>query len=481
MRMLLIAAMAGTALAGGAASAQPAATVAERTTGLAITGVTVLPMTRKDRLLNQTVLVRGDRIEAVGPASRVRLPAGYEVVSGRGKTLMPGLVDMHIHLSPEPGRPGDSTERALALELAHGVTTARVMLGQPVHPAVRVEIEQGTIAGPRIYIAAKALNDQNIPDEGAARAAVAKAKSDGFDLIKTHAISKVPVWEALQAEARAKGIPTAGHVTNAVGLGRALAAGQQVEHLDSVPAELLPEGASRDFGQFLDGPVLADIGKVASARYDEVARRAAASKAFFVPTLAAFERIGEMDRPFAAMVAEEPDSTLVAPWIIDQWKTRRDNLCGQGFTPLDARGMRDVRRRIVRAFHRAGVPMMAGSDTPHPFHVWGFGLIREIEVLAEAGMRPMGALRAATVVPRDYLRSLPGQGSALGWKADFGTVEPGARADLLLLDADPARSLSALRSIRMVVAGGRIYRQDRLKAMLASARRSGQAQPRPAG
>ena len=179
------------------------------------------------------------------------------------------------------------------------------------------------------------------------------------------------------------------------------------------------------------------------------------------------------------MVSTEADAAYVAPWIIDQWRTRRDSLASQGFGLADSQGMAAIRRRIVKAFHDAGVPLMAGSDTPHPFHVWGFGLIREREALSAAGLGPLGALRSATVVPRDYLRSLPHQGSALGWKANFGTIEPGARADLLLLDRDPSRDIGALRSIQAVVAGGRVNERAALEKMLAEARESGKAQPKP--
>jgi imidazolonepropionase-like amidohydrolase len=122
---------------------------------------------------------------------------------------------------------------------------------------------------------------------------------------------------------------------------------------------------------------------------------------------------------------------------------------------------------------------MAGSDTPHPFQIWGFGMVREIEALREAGLSNMAALRSATVVPRDYLRSLPGQGSALGWRAEFGTVEPGARADLLLLGADPSRDLAALKAIEAVVAGGRLYDSGRIAAMLRDAAEAGKKQPAP--
>src|SRR5689334_12343294 len=100
------------------AQAQPAG--APQT--VAIVGATVLPMEGPDRLTDQTVVIRGDRIEQVGPRGRIKVPAGARRVDARGQVLMPGLVDMHIHLAPTPGNPGDAAQRALAVMLAHGVT-----------------------------------------------------------------------------------------------------------------------------------------------------------------------------------------------------------------------------------------------------------------------------------------------------------------------------------------------------------------------
>ena len=140
-----------------------------------------------------------------------------------------------------------------------------------------------------------------------------------------------------------------------------------------------------------------------------------------------------------------------------------------GFTAEQGRAFRDLRRRIVRAFHRAGVPLMAGSDTAQAFHLWGPGLIDEIDALHAAGLTRMEALRSATVVPRDYLRSLPNGGSSLGWRAEFGTVEPGARADLILLDGDPSADLAALRVPNYVIAGGRVHDRAALDRMLEAA------------
>jgi imidazolonepropionase-like amidohydrolase len=455
----------------------PAETVPPREK-IAIVGADVLPMTATERLRDQTILVDGERISLVGPRASTRVPAGYRSIDARGKVVMPGLVDMHMHLSPEPGANWDSTQRALAISLANGVTTARVMTGAPAHPAVRAKVAAGTIAGPRLYLAAPGIADQNTPSPEVAREKVKAAKAAGFDLIKAHGIANVAVWQAMTDEARAQGLPVAGHVTNPVGLQRALDAKQQVEHLDSVPAELMPADASRDFGQFLSKPELDVLAKVPAERFAEVARGAKAKSGHFVPTLAAFARIAELEREFDSMLSG-PDDDYVAQWIIDDWRARRQGLVDAGFTRDDSIGMRAVRRQITKALHDAGVPLMAGSDSPHPFHVWGFGMIREIEALNEAGLSRMEALRSATIVPRDYFRTLPGQGSSVGVKAEFGTVEPGAFADLLLLDGDPSGDLGALHEINAVIAGGRYYAADRVKAMLASAAAAGKNQPRP--
>jgi imidazolonepropionase-like amidohydrolase/phosphohistidine phosphatase SixA len=447
------------------ATAQPR----EGSQGIAIVGADVLPMTRTERLRDQTVLVSGDRITRVGPRARVAVPAGYRVIQARGKTLMPGLVDMHVHLSPEPGKPGDATQRALAVMLAHGVTTTRTMAGGPSHPQVREAIERGEIVGPRLYAAAPFIHQGNTKTAEAARAAVASAKTAGYDLIKSHALDDVAVWQAVQDEARRQGLPTAGHVTNPVGLDRAMAAGQQVEHLDGVIAELLPKAPAPDlaFGQLPPPPVLEAAGRASDAQLAALARRIAAARSYHVPTLSLFESIADVRTASAALRAR-PEMRFVPAAALEQWARQREPLVAN-FPAEAGDRLTALRRRIVGALHKAGVPLMAGSDTAQAFHVWGPALHREIEALAAAGMTPMEALRSATVVPRDYFRSLPNGGSALGWKADFGTVEEGARADLILLGADPSRDLAALASLDMVIAAGKVHERAALDGMLERA------------
>lgn len=439
---------------------------------IAIVGVDVLPMTAAGRLTDQTVVVEGDRIVALGPRRRTAVPAGARRIEGRGLTLMPGLVDMHVHLASVPGAEGDAAHRAMSVMLGHGVTTARGMAGSPNNLVVRGAVEEGRLLGPRFYAAAPGLHVNSALTADAARAAVAAADEAGFDLIKSHHILDPAIWQAVQDEARRVGLPTAGHVTNPIGIERAAAAGQQVEHLDGVIYALLPAGApERDipFAQIPPPQVVLAAARIGDAEIEALARGLVAARSWHVPTLALFERVvdpaGTPER-----LRADPDMRFVPDTVLQQWSQQRAGFLAQaGYSPEAARAFVDLRRRIVRIFHKAGVPMMAGSDTAQEFHIWGPGLIREVEALAAAGLTPMEALRSATVVPRDYFRSLPNGGSNLGWRADFGTVEPGARADLILLRGDPSRDLAALRRLDSVIAAGRLHDRAALDRMLEAA------------
>lgn len=451
-------------------------------TGVAVVGARVLTMTGAGALDDQTVLVEGDRIVRVGARAEVRVPPGYRVIDGRGRTLLPGLVDMHVHLSPTPAQQGDAAQRALAVMLASGVTTARGMAGSPVHLGVREGIEAGRITGPRFYAGAPAINYANAATPEAARALVGSAKTAGFDLIKSHHLEDLVVWQAVQDEAARLGMPVAGHVTNEVGLDRALAAHEQVEHLDGAIIELLaPDAPERQiaFAQMPPPAVIRAAARASDVQIEALARRVAASGVYQVPTLALFELNSHVEVPTATL-SNSPDMRYVPQPALVTWTAQREQLAMLGLTTEDGALLRALRQRIVSAYHRAGVPMMAGSDTAQAFHIWGPGLIREVQALGAAGLPAMDALKAATVNPRNYFRSLPNGGSSLGWRADFGTVEAGARADLILLAADPSLDLKALETLQTVIKAGKVYDRAALDALLDQASRDAKAVPTPA-
>ena len=432
-----------------------------------IAGADVLPMTDAGLLEDRTLVIEGDRIAAIRPyrESDLRLSGA---IDARGKVAMPGLVDMHVHFAKASGGDGDPAQRAAAVMLAHGVTTARSMAGSAEHIALRAAVEDGTIPGPRIYAGSPAVSDATVKSPAEARAAIASAKAASFDFIKSHFISDLATWQAAKDEADRLGLATAGHVANAVKLERAINAGQQIEHLDGFVQATLPEDAPErnvEFGQIPPPPILAKI-DLATLADKPVFDLAAAERSWQVPTLSLFELLMDTSTSIETLKAL-PEMRYVPDEAIEQWSAQRQQLAGQ-LTPEYAGDVIAFRRAVVAALDAHGVPLMAGSDTAQAFHVWGPALHREIETLA-AIIGPHKALQAATVTPRDYFRSLPKNGSALGWDADFGTIEQGARADLILLDKDPRADLSALHRPNAVIKAGRLYDRAELDAMLDQA------------
>ncbi|UVI38411.1 alpha/beta fold hydrolase [Qipengyuania spongiae] len=460
---------------------QPAHATPNEGERLAFIGVRVIPMTDVEALDDQSVLVANGHVEAVGPRNSVEVPDGYRKIDGRDLTLLPGLVDMHVHLAPEPGAAGDAAQRALSVMLGHGVTTVRSMAGSPNNLVLRDAIERGVLVAPRLYAASPGLNLNNTETPEAAQAAVQAAKQAGYDLIKSHHLSDGEVWKAVQDEARRHNLPVAGHVANEIGLSAALAAKQQVEHLDGAILELLPATAperSIGFAQIPPPAVIRAVAGSEAQRIDELAALVARSGVYQVPTISLFEKVIALDVSTDVLTAL-PEMRYVPDDALRQWAAQREGLRQMGFTSEDGEAFRALRRKIVKAYRDAGVPIMAGSDTAQSFHLWGPGLIDEIEALAAAGLTRLEALRSATVVPRDYLRSLPNSGSSLGWEADFGTVEPGARADLILTEGDPSRDLSNLRRVRAVVKAGHFFDRAMLDRMLDQASADAKRAPTP--
>lgn len=451
---------AGAAAEGAAAPAAP-----DR---LAFTNVDVLPMDGGGALRDRTVLVEGDRIVAVGASGEVTLPPGTRTIDGCGRTLVPGLADMHVHLPPDDGAAEDGpARRLLAVMLANGVTTARSMAGNPAHLELRRRVEAGEVLGPSLVLAAPALHGGNTPDAEAAREAVRAARAAGYDLVKSHALEDPAVWAAVQDEAERQGLAVAGHVTNGVGLDRALAAGQQIEHLDGFVAALLPPDRPHANGPWGQIPPAAVLAEVDAARLPELARRVAASGAWNVPTLALFERVTDVETPVETLRAA-PAMRYVSAAALDQWAAQRAGLAASGMLAGVPEPFQRLRRQIVAALDAAGAPLMAGSDSPQAFLHVGFGLHEELAALVGAGLTPVEALAAATANPARYLRGLPRQGSGSGRAADFGVVAPGSRADLVLLARSPEQDIAAARQIEGVLVRGRWLDRAALDAMLAA-------------
>jgi imidazolonepropionase-like amidohydrolase len=421
----------------------------------AFVDVTVIPMDRERRLPGRTVVVRGDRIVALGPTGRVKLPEGATRVESKGKFLIPGLAEMHAHIPG--GEASDSAvERTLFMYLAGGLTTIRGMLGHPRHLVLRERAARGELLSPTIYAAGPSLNGNSVPDPAAARKAAIEQKEAGYDLLKIHPGVSREAFDTLVAAARRVGIPFAGHVPQDVGIARAIEAKYAtIEHLDgyieAIVREGAPVGAERsaffglNLGEHLDESKLPAL--VAATKQAGV---------WNVPTQVLLENLVLVGT--SAELARRPEMRYVAPAMLAQWAQVKDGMLAEtGSTPESARRTIEVRRRLIKALHGAGAGLLLGSDAPQIYNVPGFSTHRELESLVAAGLTPYQALETGT---RNVARYL-------GTERETGTVEQGKRADLILLDADPLVDIRNTTKRAGVMVRGRWLPQAEIERRLA--------------
>jgi imidazolonepropionase-like amidohydrolase len=445
------------ALPAGALAAQPSRTALAPGT-LAIVDVTVVPMTRDTALAHHTVVVRDGRIVAVGPAARVAVPRGARRIDGRGRWLVPGLADMHVHLHADDEIPDSVAPRELGVMLANGVTTARLMIGTPEHLSLRRAILAGDELGPQLHVASPQLTGRpeknarvvTTPDE--ARAAVREVSDAGYDFVKLTTFITRPVYDAIVDEAARRRIRVVGHVDPQVGLARALEAGQQIEHLDNYFEAVLADtarerGALSNYGVFrlASWPMLDQMD---DARIARVAGATARAGVWSGPTLTVFNTafaIGQTEDEARA----RPDWALSPPAWRGLYLRANARYWSDSARTVrtDARRRRfvEVRNRLVKAIVDSGGRILAGSDTPEWFMTYGYTLHRELAALVDAGLTPYQALVAATRGPAEFL----------GAEGEWGTIAPGRRADLVLLAGDPRADIHNTSRIAGVAIGGR--------------------------
>jgi imidazolonepropionase-like amidohydrolase len=437
---------------------------------LLVTNVHVVPVARDGVLRDHCVRIEDGRITAIAPGLTPR--EGERVVDGRGRHLVPGFADMHLHLPPDPGPEGDhdgkGAKRALHLLLAHGVTTVRGLAGHPAHPVLRDKVESGALLGPMLYVAGPALHVGSTKSPEQARSMVTAQRDAGFDLVKSHHLVDVAVYDAAQTAAREVGLPVAGHVATEIGLERAIAANQQIEHLDGFVAALIEDMTGLPpFGQF---PPIEVLTRVDESRIAPLAERFAKARLPNTPTLALFEGICDVTTKTSDLAAREP-MRYVSAKAREGWSKQRDGRLAGGF-PDPEMGKRfvELRRKITAALGAAGAPLLVGSDCPQDFLVEGFATHSEMTALERAGLTPAQVLRAATLSAAEYLHALPNHGSAHGLAADFGAIEIGRRADLVLLRDDPLAATGNLASIDAVIVRGKLLDRTALDALLEQAR-----------
>lgn len=421
---------------------------------VAFVNVNVVPMDSERVLAGQTVLVRGETVVEVGPASKVKVPAGALRVDGRGKYLMPGLAEMHGHL-PHPSTPAPVADSILLLFVANGVTTVRGMFGFPNHVQLRERAARNELLSPTLYVAGPALSGQSVQSASAADALVREHKQAGYDLLKVHEGLSREAYDRIVATANELKIPFGGHVAEGVGLLHAIKSKQSsVEHMDGYLEALEaddspirdadPQTRAQKLLQHLDERKLPAL---AAATRD--------AGIWVTPTQALWQTFFSSES--TESLKQRPELKYVPPQMVAGWVKQRANMQQQGGPPpADAARIIQLRDRILKALADANAPLLLGSDAPQLFSVPGFSLHREMQAMAKAGLTPYQILASGTLNPARY------------WNAEneFGTVQAGRRADLILLDADPLKDISNVARRSGVMLRGRWLPEAELRRML---------------
>jgi imidazolonepropionase-like amidohydrolase len=379
----------------------------------ALTHVTVIDCTGAPAQPNSTVLIAQGRIRAVGPTDAVKIPAGTRVVDAAGKFLIPGLWDMHGHLT-------DASEDAFPLLIMNGVTGVRDMGGDLAQiDRWRSEIESGARVGPHIIRVGPFVDGPKqgvtnrltvrTPEE--ARKAVRDLKAKGVDFIKVHNALPPEAFFALMNEAHRQHIPVAVHLPKGVSSAQASDAGvSSLEHTETLyESAMWRKGAIAKTVEQAGDEILGPAG-------EELFWRFVKNNTWYVPTLVEYER-------GFVLWSNDPES------LVPRLQVHEKNI------------------EVVRKMHKAGVQMMAGSDFSNWGTVPGVDLHNELALLVEAGFSPLEALQAATLNPAKFL----------GKTDTYGTIQTGRVADLVLLDMNPLEDISHTRKIDAVVLGGKFY------------------------
>jgi imidazolonepropionase-like amidohydrolase len=406
---------------------------------LALKGATLIDGTGRAPTANAVVVIDGDRIVAVGSANEIRIPQDATVFDAKGKTILPGLWDMHAHFEQVEWGP---------IYLAAGVTTVRDCGNEfEFITAVRDALRDGHGLGPRLLLAGvvdgsgpSAIGVQRVDNPQQAEEWVRRYHDAGFQQMKIYSSMTRDNVAAVAAAAHRLGMTVTGHIPEGMTAIQGIESGMdQINHLGYIVAMMKPEDKAGERPtrlQRLEATGALDLNS-------ESSRKAVAylktHGTVVDPTLALTELYGAS--PSHPVGSFEPGVKKVAPELAAGFAGDANDLAPE----LAEAGHKAFAKEleVVGALHRAGVPVVAGTDQAVPGH----SLHREIELYVEAGMTPLEAIQAATIVPA----------RAMGLDKESGTIEVGKRADLIVLGANPLESIHNIRKVERVVSRGILY------------------------
>ena len=441
---------------------------------LVISDVNVVDVRTGEIRSDQIVVIERDRITTVGRRKDVRYPRNAPTVNAKGGYLIPGLWDMHVHLVFGDWFP-NAQQISLPLFVANGVTGVRDMGSElEIIQGWRNEMEGGRLIGPRMMMSGPMLDGPKprfpssiaiaTPEEG--RRAVIELKRRGADFIKLQSLIPRDAVFAIANEARKQEISFAGHVPDSVRASEMSAAGMHsFEHLIGIF-----EGSSPLEDEFLKGEKTEAkfLASYDPQRAAALAALLAKNQTWQCPTLV-WERGGNL-LDVTDFTKDARAKYVPAAWKEHTWKIFSDAVKTEFITDdLETRKkFVEKELEVVQMLHKAGVPFLAGTDTPPGVYIFpGFSLHEELQRFVAAGFTPLEALQTATLNPARYFQM----------EKQFGTVEEGRFADLVLLDANPLENISNTQKIAAVVLNGRYLSRGDLQKLLLKVEESAKKEP----
>lgn len=437
---------------------------------LAITNVSVLSGDSQSMLDSQTVLVKGQIIESIG--ANIAVPDGYHVIDGTGQFLIPGLIDAHVHIKKSPND--------LLLYIANGVTQIGEMTGMEEHFDYLEQINNGAV-GPDIYIASPKLSSQqglhptlrswfekrhkNYSTTEEAREAVRYYHASGYKAIKLSSDLNETLYRAIIDEAKKLNIPVIGHLPVGLGMNDLYGSGQsQLAHIESIT-----QSERNQFGWFDAAGADAYLIRT-SDKADRIAARLKEDNIVIASTLWLHAVLPDQDFDLTEFLKSIELEYQNPGWI-------EGSIVSRGWLPgnnsnekTDKNDPENVRESevywqthnqslaiITQALVRNGVTIVAGTDSHGAIGmIAGFALHKELQTLKKAGLTNAQVLHSATVAPAQWMN------------INTGIIEPGFRADLVLLKQNPLVDISNTKKINSVIANGRYFDRSQLDSILAA-------------
>ncbi len=416
----------------------------------AIKNVNVIPMTSGSNILtNVTVIIKDGKIISLNGT----ISDNAEIIDGKGKWLMPGLIDMHVHVPTDghfnttyPTRAAavfTNTQDVMTPFIATGVTTIFELSAKAGHFGQRNEILRGDVIGPRMALAALINGGEesgriaNTPSDG--RQTVRIAKAEGYEFIKVYSHLNIETYKAIVDEADKQGMKVIGHIPNAF--------------QGKIEEAFVPH-----FGMVAHAEEFAKKSSDYSERdAQRFAKLAKENGTWLTPTLIVIERMAEQTRTLDS-ISNLESFQYVHPLLQSKWLTANKNYQGtnpERVTRLEK--MIEFNKLLIKVFKEAGVPIVAGTDAGSSGVIWGYSLHDELQLLVAAGLTPEEALTSATRLPAIWL----------GIDSKVGTIEAGKFADLVLLDSNPLEDIRNTRKITGVFINGQWLDKVKIGTMLS--------------